>query len=187
MRDFETGTPAPLPPGQVLPPLSPAPSGAGSAPGGNAGALGGRGTLPAGLPATPPAATPTGPAVPTRAANGREKTAPLRKVKSPRGRFETINFFTDHTMRGLTDRAVRAWLVLWRDTKQNGLARTGVADLARRMGCSPSTAKRALAELRRLELVEVVSRGKLNMGPSSYRVFGQPLKSASHGVRSEPG
>jgi hypothetical protein len=184
MSDFETGPPSPLPPGQVLPPLEL--SGAGSAPVGNAGTLSGRAMLPAELPATPPTAAPTGPAVPTSAANARKKTTTPLNGKSRTGRFETINFFTDHTMRGLPDRAVRAWLVLWRDTKQNGLARTGVADLARRMGCSPSTAKRALADLRRLELVEVVSRGRLSTGPSSYRLFGRPLESSAHGVRCAP-
>lgn len=85
-------------------------------------------------------------------------------------RFGTINTFVDITMRELSDRAALAWLVLWRDTKPNGLARTAVADLARRMGCSPSKAKRALAELRARSLIVVADRGGLGRGPSSYRL-----------------
>ena len=87
-----------------------------------------------------------------------------------RDRFSTINTFVDVTMRLLSDRAALAWFVLWRDTKPNGVARTAVADLARRMGCSPSTAKRALAELRMKNLVVVTDRGGLGKGPSSYRL-----------------
>jgi AraC-like DNA-binding protein len=89
-----------------------------------------------------------------------------------RDRFETINAFVDITMRGLSGRGALAWLVLWRDTKPNGLARTGVTDLARRMGCSPATAKRALAELRSRNLIWVVDQGRLGRGPSSYRLVG---------------
>jgi hypothetical protein len=93
-------------------------------------------------------------------------------------RFATINAFVDITMRGLSSRAALVWLVLWRDTKQDGLARTGVTDIARRLNCSRATVKRALAELRRRHLVEVVKRGRLGEGPSSYRVLGTPAKRA---------
>lgn len=72
-------------------------------------------------------------------------------------------------MRGLSKRASLAWLVLWRDTKPNGLARTGVTDLARRMGSSTATAKRALAELRSRNLIEVVARGRLGIA-NVYRI-----------------
>jgi hypothetical protein len=93
-------------------------------------------------------------------------------------RFATINDFVDLTMRGLSARAALVWLILWRDTKQNGLARTGVTDIARRLNCSRATIKRALAELRYKCLIEVVLRGRLGEGPSSYRVLGTPTTSA---------
>jgi Mn-dependent DtxR family transcriptional regulator len=73
-------------------------------------------------------------------------------------------------MRTLSDRAAKAWLVLWRDTKPNGLAKAAISDLARRMGCSAATAKRALAELKKLKLLEIEYRGGLGRGPSAYRL-----------------
>lgn len=149
--------PGPLPPGAVLPPIH-----AGS--GQHASAR---------------------PAVPQAAASRRQRGQPLasppkkfNRVTDAKGdghlrsgnRFVTINAFVDITMRELSDRAALAWLVLWRDTKPNGLARTAVADLARRMGCSLSKAKRALAELRKKNLIDVPTRGGLGRGPSSYRL-----------------
>lgn len=102
-------------------------------------------------------------------------------------RFVTINAFVDITMRELSDRAALAWLVLWRDTKPNGLARTAVADLARRMGCSLSKAKRALAELRKKNLLDVPTRGGLGRGPSSYRLADSRTAAGGElGLRSEP-
>jgi hypothetical protein len=62
------------------------------------------------------------------------------------------------------------WLALFRDTKPDGLAQTGQADLARRGGAHAGTIKRAIARLRRLGLLTVVFRGSLRRGPSTYRV-----------------
>lgn len=105
---------------------------------------------------------------PERGRSPQPKPAP-RKSEHTGKRFETVNTFVDITMRGLSTRASLAWLVLWRDTKPNGLARTGVTDLARRMGSSPATAKRALAELRSRNLIEVVGRGRLGVA-NVYRI-----------------
>lgn len=151
--------PGPLPPGAVLTPMHAASD--------------------QGSPARPPAAR-VGP-------SGRQqrKPPPSKPIKPNQAshangdghppssnRFATINIFVDVTMRELSDRAALAWFVLWRDTKPNGLARTAVADLARRMGCSLSKAKRALAELRTHNLIDVPIRGGLGRGPSSYRLAG---------------
>ncbi len=164
----------PLPPGAVLPPMA-APE-----------AL-------QGPPQTPEAANlGDGTALGKQRPNKPNQTRQPSKAdgKEPRhnpSRFASINTFVDITMRGLSGRAALAWVVLWRDTKPNGLARTGVTDLARRMGCSTATAKRALAELRARKLIAVADRGRLGGGPSSYRI----LEAASHdtedhGLRSAP-
>jgi len=63
-----------------------------------------------------------------------------------------------------------AWLILYRDTKADGLARTSQADLARRAGVNVRTAKRAVLTLCRRGLLTVVFRGNLRRGPSVYRV-----------------
>jgi hypothetical protein len=111
---------------------------------------------------------------------GLQGTEGNRKGQSQRakpGRFGVLNQFVDVTMRGLSDRAVRAWIVLYRDTKPNERVRTGYSDLARRMGCSISTVKRAIRELRQRGLVTVTRRGGPAVGPNEYRVVGGPTPS----------
>ena len=54
--------------------------------------------------------------------------------KQTRGRFSEINGFIDYTLATLTPVAAKVWLILWRDTKPTGVARTGQADLSRRAG-----------------------------------------------------
>ncbi|MGA7698333.1 MAG: winged helix-turn-helix transcriptional regulator [Thermoguttaceae bacterium] len=85
-------------------------------------------------------------------------------------RFAVLNTFADFTMAGLARAEIVVWLLLWRDTKPDGLARTSQADLARRAGIDVSTAKRAVARLVRRRLLTVVFRGSLRRGPSKYRV-----------------
>jgi hypothetical protein len=89
---------------------------------------------------------------------------------SSRGRFECVNAFVDVTMARLDRAELAVWLLLWRDTKPNGLVRTSQGDLARRAGCSPRTVRRALVALQRKGLVILVSQGGLRGGPSIYRV-----------------
>jgi hypothetical protein len=57
--------------------------------------------------------------------------------RSSRGRFRCINAFLDETMASLDRAALAVWLLLWRDTKPDGLTRTSQANLARRAGCPP--------------------------------------------------
>jgi hypothetical protein len=94
--------------------------------------------------------------------------------RSSRGRFQCVNVFVDVSMAGLGRAEVAVWLILWRDTKLNGLARTSQSDLARRAGCNPRTVRRALDALIGAGLVVVVQQGGLNRGLSIYRVRGTP-------------
>lgn len=86
------------------------------------------------------------------------------------GRWQTVNGFIDGIMGTLTPAAVATWLVLFRDTKRNGLAQTSQADIARRAGVSDRAVRDALRELRNHGLVAVVRRGGVGRGPSAYRV-----------------
>jgi hypothetical protein len=56
-----------------------------------------------------------------------------------RGRFATVNAFADLTPAGLNRAEIAVWLLLWRHTKADWLARTSQANLARRAGatCPP--------------------------------------------------
>ena len=94
------------------------------------------------------------------------------KGQPRRGRFRMLNNFTDVTMRSLTPAQAMVWLVLFRDAKPNGLACTGQTDIACRTGLSLRSVKLGLRRLREMGLVIVVRRGRLNAGPSVYRVHG---------------
>ena len=100
--------------------------------------------------------------------------APQKKPKRAGERFRTLNAFCDFTMAGLIPSEIAVWLLLFRDTKQNGLARTSQADLARRAGVNPRTVGRAVLSLCQAGLLSVVHQGGLSKGSSTYRVH--PLR-----------
>jgi hypothetical protein len=89
-------------------------------------------------------------------------------------RFETLNAFVDEGMRTLSPHEAVVWLVLYRDTKPDGIARTSVDDIARRGGIGRRTVLRSLRRLEDLRMLRVVRRGGLNRGLSTYRVFPYP-------------
>jgi pyocin large subunit-like protein len=81
-----------------------------------------------------------------------------------------LNGFVDGVMGTLPRAAALTWVCLWRDTKPDGLARTAVVDLARRVGGDRSTVIRALRLLVERGRLDVVQRGGLGRGVSVYRV-----------------
>jgi hypothetical protein len=93
---------------------------------------------------------------------------PKRQSRSER--FAALNAFTDFALARLTGAEAKVWLILFRDTKGDGLARTGQADIARRAGLKPRMVRYVLASLKAKGMVDVVRRGRLNAGPSAYRV-----------------
>jgi hypothetical protein len=68
------------------------------------------------------------------------------------------------------------WLALYRDTKRDGTARASLADLARRAGIDRQTASRAVGRLARRKMLQILRPGGLNRGPSTYRVFPNPME-----------
>lgn len=101
---------------------------------------------------------------------------PARPVKAKgrlrAARFAALNAFVDFGVAAgkLTPAEALVWLVLFRDTKGNGTARTAQADIARRAGLSVRGVKKAIRGLRAKGFLNVVRRGRLNVGPSTYRV-----------------
>ncbi len=94
---------------------------------------------------------------------------PKRRTRSER--FAVLNAFTDCALAHLTGSEAKVWLILFRDTKAaTGTARTGQADIARRAGLSRRGVQVALDKLAAKGLVVVVRRGRMNAGPSTYRV-----------------
>jgi hypothetical protein len=102
-----------------------------------------------------------------RQANSKPSKA---KRKESAGRFQCTNAFIDATMGTLPPAALAVWLILWRDTKPNGLSRTSQADMARRAGKSERAIRSALRVLVHRGLLTVVFQGNLRRGISTYRV-----------------
>ena len=99
-------------------------------------------------------------------------TPPPTKLKR-RGRserFAMLNSFVDMGMADLTGAETKVWLILFRDTKASGTARTGQTDIARRAGLTVRHTKRALGQLQAKGMIRLVHRGRLNVGPSIYAV-----------------
>lgn len=95
---------------------------------------------------------------------------PKRPVRIAGGRFGVLNRFVDLTLRRIGPTPAAVWLVLFRDTKPDGTARTGQEDIAKRIGKSVRTVYDALRRLEKLGLLIVVRRGRVNTGPTVYRV-----------------
>lgn len=105
-------------------------------------------------------------------------TPPTRaKRRSRSERFAALNAFTDFALAKLTGAETKIWLILFRDTKRTGTARTGQADIARRAGMSGRAVKLAVRSLKAKGFLQVVHRGRLNAGPSVYRIH----PTGSHG------
>lgn len=101
---------------------------------------------------------------PQQASDGRQRR------RQAGNRFATLNAFADATLRDLDRAEIAVWLLLFRDTKPEGLARTSQADLARRAGVTTRTVERSIRKLARAGLLTLVHRGGLSRGPSTYRI-----------------
>jgi hypothetical protein len=119
----------------------------------------------------PPLVTPdAGRGAPMRPAGRKGGRTHARRSRRHSGRFAVLNGFVDGVMGTLPRAAALVWVCLWRDTKPDGLARTAVVDLARRIGGDRRSVLRALRLLVDRGLLEVARRGGLGRGVSAYRV-----------------
>lgn len=125
--------------------------------------------LPAGV-CLPP--MPTGNEAPTPPAARMARKRPRRGSRKKSDRFDTMNPFMDVHARTMRPSTALVWVCVWRDVdaRRGGVARTAVSDIARRLGISPRTVKRALAVLIKGGFLEQVIRGGIGRGPSTYRV-----------------
>jgi hypothetical protein len=106
---------------------------------------------------------------------------PRRNARAS-GRFRTLNDFCDHSARCVDTTAQAAWLMLYRETKSNGVACMSHGQIAQMIGTSRRTVIRAVQHLEDAKLITVIRRGGLAGGSSSYRVHGTPegVTLASH-------
>lgn len=74
-------------------------------------------------------------------------------------RFKVLNGLVDLGLRGLTRSELAIWLIVYRNTRPNGLARVSLSELAHRGGMSRRQATRALGALVDRGVVHVIRRG----------------------------
>jgi hypothetical protein len=130
--------------------------------------------IPVGEELPPLDALPTKPTNEVRSDARPPKTASGRKGKRTLMRFREINTFCDETLRVLQRAEAAVWLLLWRDTRPDGRARVGQADLARRAGCTERTVRRALVVLESRGLVKTLYQGGWPKRVSVYQVTAVP-------------
>lgn len=106
-----------------------------------------------------------------------EPTAPNSERHDPEfcqtgrsDRWALINAFVDQSLREVNNTAAVIWFILFRDANKKGTVRTAQSDLARRAGVSLRTVHSAIKGLRSAGLVEVLRMGRLNTGPTLYRI-----------------
>ena len=105
----------------------------------------------------------------------RDESKPKGKANRRKtgNRFAVLNSFLDMTAGGLTRAELLTWLILYRDTKPDGTARTAQADIGRRAGANDRTVRRALTRLGAFGLVRIMWQGGFRKGASVYAV--EPL------------
>src|SRR5262245_8365291 len=84
--------------------------------------------------------------------------------------FDALRAFVDEGIERLPRSEGFVYLILLRDTKPDGIAQTGLTDLARRGGMSKSAASRAIRSLIKRRVLRVVRRG-FQGAPTRYTVF----------------
>jgi hypothetical protein len=89
-------------------------------------------------------------------------------------RFPILNGFVDLGMAGPSRSEIAVWLILFRDSKPNGLARTSLSDLARRGGMSERQATRALRALLGRGAIYVIRKGVLGRA-TDYSLYAPDL------------
>ncbi len=94
--------------------------------------------------------------------------------RQSRLRFELLNAFVDSGLTDLSRAELAVWLILFRDARRDGIARTSVEDLARRGGVAPRSVIRAIKNLQDRKMLQRLRRGGLNRGVSHYRVWPPP-------------
>jgi hypothetical protein len=100
------------------------------------------------------------------AANGK---APKRKEAT--GRFQVLNTFVDESARLVSTTAQAVWMVLYRETKPNGLAQVSHNQIAEMIGLKRRATINATQELIAKGLIKVIHRGSATTHEATiYRI-----------------
>lgn len=90
---------------------------------------------------------------------------------SDRNRLQMLSRFINHGQRQLTPSGLRVWLVLFRDTDDDGLARVTVRRIVFMAGITTVAVTNGLRELRDKRFAVRVARGTGSKRSSIYRLL----------------
>lgn len=108
------------------------------------------------------------------ASNAKARRAKPQPGGDGAARWATFNAFMDACLKHLSPVEANVWMLLFRDTKPDGMARTSSRNLAQRCGCSLRAVTHAMKMLRKTKLIEVVTASTNRGSPSVFRVTKQP-------------
>jgi hypothetical protein len=102
------------------------------------------------------------------------------KSKASSGRFQVLNTFCDESARLVSNAAVACWMILFRETKPDGLATVAYSQIAECLGIKRRAAMRLVQDLVDAGLVTVVKRGTMKgHTPSTYKIHATPKQRAN--------
>lgn len=78
------------------------------------------------------------------------------KTRQTVDRFKVLNAFVDCTLCELSRAESAVWLILYRDTKPDGIATASQTNIGKRAGMSDRTVRRVIGSLRERGLLVVV-------------------------------
>jgi len=109
-------------------------------------------------------------ATPLRCPEEKKNPKEKRARRATADRFAVLNTFVDCTIASLNRSEIVVWMILYRDTKRDGTARTGQADIARRAGITDRSVRRVIKKLQQKGLTEIVHQGGFRRGASVYQI-----------------
>lgn len=86
-------------------------------------------------------------------------------------RFRVLNAFVDFTAAELRRSELLVWLMLYRETKPDGIATAPQRMIAARCGVDRKTVERAIVSLTKRGLLRVVHPGGYRRGTARYKVL----------------
>jgi hypothetical protein len=108
------------------------------------------------------------------AGNGKAPKPKPQAVADGGARWATFNAFMDACLKHLSPVEANVWMLLFRDTKPDGMARTSSRNLAQRSGCSLRAVTHAMKLLKKAALVKVVTASTNRGSPSIFIVTKRP-------------
>ena len=107
-----------------------------------------------------------------------------QRLEATRRKVLGWNKFVDLVVGGINPTAALVWAVLYRHAVEGVVTRAN-SQVAKDVGVSRATIKRAITMLRQAKLLRVVRQGGMHAGPTTYRLAVRDLRSSAAGGSEE--